>query len=152
MFVNITNTENSPPNNLGRAKIKLNQLVSDSTSDFAGAQATSASVYMAGFPVNNSFYATDISFPGSVGTSVGMGNFDTKANTFSAEITFCHNGTSFVLSESQHSLFYQIKYKKASSCEQKIRRFSQILRNNLKKIMFTKNLRRHKGSLALPLL
>ena len=65
--------------------------MSDSAGDFAGAQATSASVNMAGFTVNNSFYATDISFPGSVGTSVGMGDFDTKGNTFSAEITFCHN-------------------------------------------------------------
>ena len=56
--------------------------MSDSAGDFAGAQATSASVNMAGFTVNNSFYATDISFPGSVGTSVGMGDFDTKGNTF----------------------------------------------------------------------
>lgn len=85
-----TNTENSPPNKLGRAKIKLNQLVSDSTSDFAGAQATSASVYMAGFTVNNSFYATDISFPGSVGTSVGMGNFVSEFDFLTAICAFCH--------------------------------------------------------------
>ena len=115
--------------------------MSDSAGDFAGAQATSASVNMAGFTVNNSFYATDISFPGSVGTSVGMGNFDTKGNTFSAEITFCHNGTSFVLSESQHSLFYQIKYKNARAKTQKMHRFLQKLRYNMKKIVFTKNLR-----------
>ena len=79
--------------------------MSDRTGDFAGTQAASASVYVAGFSVNNSFYTTDISFPGSVGTSVGVGYFDTKADTFSAEITFCHNGTSFVLSDGQHSYF-----------------------------------------------
>ncbi len=87
----------------GRGKSDKFDSVSDSAGDFAGAQATSAGVYVAGFTINNSFYATDISFPGSVGTSVGMGHFDTESNTFSAEITFCHSGTSFDLSESQRS-------------------------------------------------
>ena len=77
--------------------------MSDSAGNFAGTQAASAGVYVAGFSVYNSFDAADISFPGSVGTSVGVGYFDTKADTFSAEITFCHSGTSFDLSESQHS-------------------------------------------------
>jgi hypothetical protein len=67
---------------------------------------------VARFAINKSFYATNVSFPGSVGTSVGVGNFDTKANTFSAEITFGHSGTSFVLSESQRSYYIKLKRKK----------------------------------------
>ena len=52
------------------------------------------------------------SFPGSGGTSVGVGNFDTEAYTFSAEITFGHSGTSFVLSESQRSYYIKLQLKK----------------------------------------
>ncbi len=75
----------------------------DSAGNLTGTQATSAGIYMAGLAIDKGFYAADISFPGSVGTSVGVGYFDTKGNTFSAEITFCHIGTSFDLSESQRS-------------------------------------------------
>jgi len=66
---------------------------------------------VARFAINKSFYATNVSFPGSVGTSVGVGYFDTKADTFSAEITFCHSGTSFVLSESQRSYYNKVSQK-----------------------------------------
>ena len=81
---------------------------SDSAGNFTGTQAASACIYVARFAINKSFYATNVSFPGSVGTSVGVGNFDTKANTFSAEITFGHSGTSFVLSESQRSYYIKL--------------------------------------------
>jgi hypothetical protein len=67
---------------------------------------------VARFAINKSFYATNVSFPGSVGTSVGVGNFDTEAYTFSAEITFGHSGTSFVLSESQRSYYIKLQLKK----------------------------------------
>ena len=80
----------------------------DSAGNFTGTQAASACIYVARFAINKSFYATNVSFPGSVGTSVGVGNFDTEAYTFSAEITFGHSGTSFVLSESQRSYYIKL--------------------------------------------
>ena len=83
----------------------------DSAGNFTGTQAASACIYVARFAINKSFYATNVSFPGSVGTSVGVGYFDTKANTFSAEITFGHSGTSFVLSESQRSYYNKVSQK-----------------------------------------
>ncbi len=43
--------------------------------------------------VNNSLYPSYVGFPGSVGTSVGVGNLDTKAYAFSANITFSHSVT-----------------------------------------------------------
>ena len=67
---------------------------------------------MARSTVHNGLDPLNIGLPGSVGTSVGVGYFDTKANTFSAEITFGHSGTSFVLSESQRSYYIKHSRKK----------------------------------------
>lgn len=92
-----------PYRNRSRGKSSQFYETSDSAGDFAGTQATSAGVNVAGFSIDDCFDTADISFPGSVGTSVGVGYFDTEADAFTTEITFCHNGTSFDLSESQHS-------------------------------------------------
>jgi hypothetical protein len=45
---------------------------------------------VARFAINKSFYATNVSFPGSVGTSVGVGNLNTKLQFLVADLAFCH--------------------------------------------------------------
>ena len=57
---------------------------------FAGAEAPRTYIDMAGRAVNHGLDTSDIGFPGSVGTSVRVGNLNPKRYTFSAEITFCH--------------------------------------------------------------
>ena len=98
-----SNTENTPEEPPGEKKL-LNLDKSDSAGNFTGTQA--------GGTINNSLHALDVGLPSTIGTSVGVGYFDTKANTFSAEITFGHSGTSFVLSESQRSYYIKHSRKK----------------------------------------
>ena len=63
---------------------------SDGALNLTGTQASSTDVDMARSSVNNCLYAFDIGFPGSVGTSVGMGDFDTESDTLTAKIALCH--------------------------------------------------------------
>ena len=83
-------------------------LLLDGPLDLVGAEASGTSVHMARSSVDNRLNPLYVGLPGTVGASVGVGNFDTKANTFSAEITFGHSGTSFVLSESQRSYYIKL--------------------------------------------
>ena len=62
----------------------------DCAGNLAGTEAPSTYVDMAGSTVDESLYAADIRLPGSVGTSVGVGNLDTKSNTLAANIALCH--------------------------------------------------------------
>ena len=64
---------------------------SNGTGDLAGAQATGASVHTLGGSVDDSLDALHVGFPGSVGTSVGMGNLDTESNALSAKLALCHD-------------------------------------------------------------
>ena len=45
---------------------------------------------MARSTVDNRFHALDIGLPHSVGTSVGMGNFNTESNALAADIALSH--------------------------------------------------------------
>jgi hypothetical protein len=58
--------------------------------NFTGTQAAGAGMNAAGLTVDKSLYAHYIRFPSTVGTSVGVGHFNTKRYAFSAEITFRH--------------------------------------------------------------
>ena len=55
-----------------------------------GTQASCTDIDMARSTLNNSLNALNIGLPGSVGTSVGMGNLDTKGNALTAKIALCH--------------------------------------------------------------
>ena len=56
----------------------------------AGTQAAGAGVYTLRCTVNKCLYSSDIRFPSSVGTSVGVGNLDAEGYVLSANFTFSH--------------------------------------------------------------
>ena len=62
----------------------------DGALDLVRAKASRTDVNMAGGTVNNRFHALDIGLPGSVGTSVRMGDLDPEDNTLAANITLSH--------------------------------------------------------------
>ena len=64
---------------------------SDSTLDLIGAEASGTSVHMAGSSVNDSLNALDVGLPCTIGTSVGVGNLNTKGNTLTTKITLRHS-------------------------------------------------------------
>lgn len=59
-------------------------------SDLAGTEAPRTNVDMARSTIDNSLDPANIRLPSSVGTAVGVGNFDTKAYTLAANIALCH--------------------------------------------------------------
>ena len=63
---------------------------SDCALDLIGAEASGTSVHMAGSSVNDSLDPLHIGLPGTVGTSVGVGNLDTKGNALATKITLRH--------------------------------------------------------------
>ena len=58
--------------------------------DLAGTQAPGAGVDVAGGSINDGLDTPYIGLPGSVGSSVGMGNLDTESHAFSADVALCH--------------------------------------------------------------
>ena len=82
---------------LGKQKRHLNGGVfyfagkSDSTLNLVGTQTSGTSVHMARSTVDNSLDPLDVGLPGTVGTSVGVGNLDTKGYTLTAKITLRHS-------------------------------------------------------------
>ena len=62
----------------------------DGPFNLVGTEATGTSVHMARSTVHNGLNPLNIGLPGSVGTSVGVGNLDTKGNALAAIITLCH--------------------------------------------------------------
>ena len=72
---------------------------SDGSLYFAGTQAAGAGVYTLRCTVNKCLYSSDIRFPSSVGTSVGMGDLNAKGYALAANIALCHfSCTSFFVS------------------------------------------------------
>ena len=59
--------------------------------NLVGAEASGTSVHMARSTVNNSLDALYIGFPGSVGTSVGVRDLNTKGNALATIITLSHS-------------------------------------------------------------
>lgn len=70
--------------------ILIYRLKSDCSCNLAGTQATGAGVYTLRCTVNKCLYSSDIRFPCSVGTSVGVGNLDAEGYVLSANFTFSH--------------------------------------------------------------
>ena len=64
---------------------------SDSTLNLVGTQTSGTSVHMARSTVDNSLDPLDIGLPSTVGTSVGVGNLDTKGNALATIITLRHS-------------------------------------------------------------
>ena len=62
----------------------------DRTLDLIGTEASGTSVHMAGSTVNDSLDALDVGLPCTVGTSVGVGNLNTKGHALAAKITLSH--------------------------------------------------------------
>ena len=62
----------------------------DGALNLTGTQASCTDIDMARNTLNNSLNALNIGLPGSVGTSVGMGDLDTKGNALTAKIALCH--------------------------------------------------------------
>ena len=63
---------------------------SDRSGDLTGTQAAGAGVNSAGGAVDKRLDSLYVGLPGSVGSSVGVGNLDPELYVFSAKITFCH--------------------------------------------------------------
>ena len=64
---------------------------SDGPLNLVGTEASGTSVHMARSTVDNSLDPLYIGLPGSVGTSVGVGNHNTKGNTLATIITLRHS-------------------------------------------------------------
>ena len=64
---------------------------SDGALDLIGAEASGTSVHMAGSSVNDSLEQLHIGLPGTVGTSVGVGNLNTKGYALATKITLRHS-------------------------------------------------------------
>ena len=61
----------------------------------AGTQAAGAGVNALRSAVHDRLHASDVRFPGSVCTSMGMGHLDAKGNILATNFTLCHVCTSF---------------------------------------------------------
>ena len=64
---------------------------SDSPLNLVRTEASGTSVHMARSTVNNSLNALDVGLPGSVGTSVRVGNLDTEGHALAKKITLSHS-------------------------------------------------------------
>ena len=63
----------------------------DSPLNLVRTEASGTSVHMARSTVNNGLDPLNIGLPGSVGTSVGVGNLDTEGNALATIITLRHS-------------------------------------------------------------
>ena len=63
---------------------------SDGPLDLVGTEASGTSVHMARSPVDNSLDPLHIGLPGTVGTSVGVGDLDTESHALATIITLRH--------------------------------------------------------------
>ena len=62
----------------------------DSAGNFTGTQTPGTNIHMAGRAIDHCLNALDIGLPGTIGTSVGMGNLDTKGHALATKITLSH--------------------------------------------------------------
>ena len=64
---------------------------SDSPLNLVGTEASGTCIHMTRSTVNNGLDPLHIGLPCPVGTSVGVGNLDTKGNALATIITLCHS-------------------------------------------------------------
>ena len=60
-------------------------------------EASGTSVHMAGSTIDNSLDTLHVGLPSTIGTSVGVGDLDTKGNALTTIITLRHHCTSYPL-------------------------------------------------------
>ena len=63
---------------------------SDGPLDLVGTEASGTSVHMARSTVDNGLDPLHIGLPGTIGTTVGVGNLDTEGNALTTIITLRH--------------------------------------------------------------
>ena len=63
----------------------------DGPFNLVGTEASGTSVHMARSTVDNSLDTLDVGLPGTVGTSVGVGDSDTKGHALTTIITLRHS-------------------------------------------------------------
>ena len=66
-------------------------LKSDGPLYLIGTEASGTSVHMAGSSIHDCLDALDVGLPFAVGTSVGVGNLNTKGDTLATKITLRHS-------------------------------------------------------------
>ena len=59
--------------------------------NLVGAEASGTSVHMARSSVNNSLDPLHVGLPGTIGTSVGVGNLDSEGHALTTKITLRHS-------------------------------------------------------------
>ena len=64
---------------------------SDGPLNLVGTEASGTGVHMARSPVDNSLNPLHIGLPGTVGTSVGVGNLNTEGHALATKITLRHS-------------------------------------------------------------
>ena len=62
----------------------------DRSGDLTGTHTPGTNIHMAGRAIDHCLNALDIGLPGTIGTSVGMGNLDTEGYALVAEFALSH--------------------------------------------------------------
>ena len=62
----------------------------DSSGNFTRPQTPGTNVHMAGGTVDDSLHALDVGLPCTIGTPVGVGNFDPEGDALVTELTLSH--------------------------------------------------------------
>ena len=65
-------------------------LVSNRAGNLTGTQTAGTNINMAGRTVYDRLNALDIGLPGTIGTTVRVGNSDTERDTLVAKLALCH--------------------------------------------------------------
>ena len=65
-------------------------LCSDRAGNFTGTQAPGTNIHMARRTINQSLHALDIGLPGTIGTTMRVGNLDTEGHALIAELALSH--------------------------------------------------------------
>ena len=63
---------------------------SDSAGNFTGTQAPGTNIHMARRTIDESLDTLDIGLPGTISTSVGVGNLDTEGHALVAKLALSH--------------------------------------------------------------
>ena len=62
----------------------------DRSGNFTGTQTPGTNIYMAGRTVDHCLYTLNIGLPGTIGTSVRMGNLNAESHALVAKFALCH--------------------------------------------------------------
>ena len=62
----------------------------DRAGNLTGTQTAGTNIHMAGRTIDDCLNALDVGLPRAIGTSVGVGNSDTKGHTLVAKLALCH--------------------------------------------------------------